>query len=141
MKDASRILYKVGRVFSIINFVMLAFLMFISVAGIAMKDQVFQKMVEQGTEIASVEELVGILVALMIVAVISLVLEIFRFKFAAKAIADLETKEKKAHIVVLVLSVINTSIFYLLASIFGLVVASKTTPNTTGNTSNDANVQ
>lgn len=126
MKNASRILYKIGKVFSIIAIVCCVLMLVFCVFGIAMKDEVYQKLVEQGTEIASVEEMLVYLIVFMAAMAISIVIEAIRIKFVGQAISALDTAEKKPHIVLLVLSVIaDTSIFYLLASIFGLVIASQ----------------
>lgn len=126
MKDAARILYKVGKVFSIISIILCVLMIVLSVAGIAMKDDVFQRLIDQGsTDITSVEQLVGILVAMIVVFAFALIVEIVRLKFVGRAIASLGKPDKVPHIVLLVLAIIDSGIFYLIASIMGLVLACK----------------
>ena len=125
MKNASRILYKVGKVFSIIGIVFAALAICACVCGLFMKDASYQWFVDEGiTEITSIEEMVGLFVGIIFACAIAIAIEVVRLMFVGKAIAALDTTEKKPHIVLLVLSVVaDTSIFYLLASIFGLIIA------------------
>ena len=131
MKDAARILYKIGKVFSIISIIVCAVMIVLSVLGLIMKDDLFQSLVDQGnTDITSVEQLVGVLITLMIAMAFALIVEIVRLKFVGRAIASLGTPDKVPHIVLLVLAVVDTGIFYLIASVMGLVLACKA-PDTT----------
>ena len=127
MKNASRILYKVGKVFSIISIVFCALAIVGCVCGLFMKDAAYQWFVNEGiTEISSIEEMIGLFVGVMFACAVAIAIEIVRLIFVGKAIAALGTAEKKPHIVLLVLSVVaDTSIFYLLASIFGLIIATQ----------------
>ena len=146
MKNAARILYKIGKVFSIISLIASVLMIILAVAGIAMKEDLFQSLVDQGnTDITSVEQLLTLLIGMIVVFAISVVIEAVRLNFVGKAINALGTDEKVPHIVLLVLGVINTGIFYIIASIMGLVLASKTSnptpPAQNNGADNNANVQ
>ena len=146
MKNAARILYKIGKVFSIISLIASVLMIILAVAGIAMKEDLFQSLVNQGnTDITSVEQLLTLLIGMIVVFAISVVIEAVRLNFVGKAINALGTDEKVPHIVLLVLGVINTGIFYIIASIMGLVLASKTSnptpPAQNNGADNNANVQ
>ena len=126
MNNASRILYKVGKVFSIIRIVFCALAIIGCAYGFTIKEDLYQQLVDQGASVASVEEVVGLLIAAIVALCIAIVIEAVRLVFVGKALAALDTTEKKPHIVLLVLSVVaDTSIFYLLASIFGLIIANQ----------------
>lgn len=137
MKNAARILYKIGKVFSIISLIASVLMIILAVAGIAMKEDLFQSLVDQGnTDITSVEQLLTLLIGMIVVFAISVVIEAVRLNFVGKAINALGTDEKVPHIVLLVLGVINTGIFYIIASIMGLVLAAQN-----NGADNNANMQ
>ena len=126
LTKASSVLYTVAKVFNIIEIVCVVLVSIISLAGIAMKDDVWARLdAETQSQLVNIDGMVAMLSGLLIACIIGLVIQIVILVFGKKGKAALGTTNTTPHVVVLVFAVLGGGIFYLLASIFGLVVSSR----------------
>ena len=126
LTKASSVLYTVAKVFNIIEIVFVALIGVVCLYGMTQQDTLWSQLDAQTqAELGSPEAMVALLSGMLIAMVIALVLQIIILVFGKKAKAALGTNNSTPHIVVLVLAIIGGGIFYLLASIFGLIVANR----------------
>ena len=123
MKSAAKILYTIGKVINIIGIVACAILV---AAGIAVSALGAQAIETNGVELTA-EQIAVLGVGLIVAGVISLIIEIVVLVFASKAIKAVGdgAKSNAPHIIMIVIGVIGSDIFYLLGGIFGLVSESQ----------------
>ena len=131
MQNASRIMYKIGRVFNWIELVLIIFAMILAIvcladpAGIAAQaPEMEQQLTPENVRSAGIALLVGSIISLLIcIAILCL---------ATKAIRSLAAGSKSTtpHIIMIVIGVF-ADIFYLLGGIFGIIASNnkQTTPS------------
>ena len=128
MQKAAGTLYTVAKVLNIIGIVFMALFALVSFYGISNAQKIFDQMQADGSlppEITSPEAISAVFTTLLIVMVVALVFSILLLVFGGKAKKALGNGESKYQIIVLVLSILGGGIFYLIASILGLVLANK----------------
>ena len=110
MKIASKIMYKIGRVFNIIEFV--AFII------IAVSGAIF---LITGTSVNDDSQVSGL--GLLIFGIVAAIISYIVLRLATKSIKALDNKkvENKPHIIMIVIGVISEDWFYILGGIFGLI--------------------
>ena len=140
MNNASRIMYKIGRIFNIIEFVILTLGI---VAGIAMKiipSQVVRIAQFYNIEILdTLPEVQTAATTCITSCILSLIYSIVVFVFATKSLKALESGKpsQKLHITMIVVGAFG-DIFYLLAGIFGVVAMGQTQPTTIVENNNES---
>ena len=142
MQKAAGILYTVGKVFNIIGIVVMGILILGSVAMLADSQQYFNQYAAD-LQVATLEEFTTLITGMLIGCIIALAIQIITLVFANKGKKALGNGEVKPQIIVLVFAILGESIFYLIASILGLVLASSNKKPTVDETtdSNNNNVQ
>ncbi len=126
MKQASQVLYTIGKVFNIIGIVATALLIILPIIMIAMPHELYiqqtaidtNKLSEEQIKVFGVGLLIGLIV-LLIVLIIVLVLAIY----ASKKLKN-DTKDTTPHIIMIVVGVFG-SLLYLIGGILGLAAESE----------------
>lgn len=128
MQKTAGILYTVGKVLNIIEIVFMVLFTFVSFYGIANAQKIFEQMQSEGSlpaEITGPEAITAMFTTLLIAMIVALVFAIIMLIFGNKAKKALGNGEQKPQIIALVFAILSGGIFYLIASIMGLVLASK----------------
>ena len=130
MKKAAIILNRIGKVFSVINFVVSAGLVAIGILCFVSPETIDKIIIESGEQLPTGLTITGLGVAAIFLAVYTVVLEAITFCLAGKCNARLINggKVKGLLVAVLVLGIF-TNLFYLLGGIFGLVSLVPDAPN------------
>ena len=119
MKSSIKTMYKVGKIFNMIAIVLSSLMFFAGMFTLIFKERVAELGIKN-IETAGAAERLGIV--LLIVAAVSIILEIAFYVCASKA--DRFTREDKDtyvdHTTMVVIGIIG-NIFYLIGGIFGLV--------------------
>ena len=122
MKDASKIMYTIGKVFNIIGIVLTALLIVLPIIMIAMPEEVYNQQKATDMNRMTVEQIkvfgVGLLIGI-IIAVVVLIVSLCLATYAKKRL-DNNTKDTVPHVIMIILGVFG-SIFYLIGGILGLV--------------------
>lgn len=142
MQKAAGILYTVGKVFNIISIVVVSFLILFSIA-VLIDPQAFYNdfasNIPSEYGITTIEEFAAFTGGLLIVLIVDLVFEILMLVFGNMGKKALGNGEVKPQILVLVFAILSEGIFYLIASILGLVLASSNKNKTQVQTTEDNN--
>ena len=124
MQKTAGIFYTIGKVFNIIEIVFIVLMALVAAYGVANSEQLYQELINQGvTDIASAAELATLCTTLLVSMIVALVLSVLILVFGTKAKKALGNGDKKPQIIVLVFAILAGGIFYLIASIMGLVLA------------------
>ena len=123
MKQASSIMYTIGKVFNIIGIVVCGLLLILPIVMMAMPEEIynqqrasdFNRLTVDQIKVLGVGVLIGLIIAL-IVEIVILVLAIY-----AKKKLNNNTKETAPHIIMIIIGALGGSIFYLIGGILGLV--------------------
>ena len=132
MKKASKIMYLLGKIFTIIGLVGDALGIAFGGISIAHNEEIFQKLVESGTQgdiqnAAQVKELGLTIIVACIFSIILAVVILALIENARKAVYE-NRPAKKLHIWLIVLGALN-SLFILLGGAFALAALSEEQPN------------
>ena len=123
MKDASRVMYVIGKVFNVIEIVCVGLLLIGSIMIVADPARFISTFNEvDPNRTYTLAEISALGITLLVSMIIALAVSIVTLVFANKAIEKLDNGEQKntLQIVMIVLGVFN-SIFYLLGGIFAVV--------------------
>ena len=117
MGNASKLMYKIGRIFNLIGIILFAILTAVAVILLIVA--------------AASGEGVGGAVGYLIWMIIYLVIYIVVYKLAGNALNSIgDGKDnKKPHIIMIVVGAISQDVFYLLGGIFGLIAESQENNN------------
>lgn len=138
MQKAAGILYTVGKVFNIISIVVVSLLILFFIA-VLIDPQAFYNDFASEYGITTIEEFAAFIGGLLIVLIVGLVFEILMLVFGNMGKKALGNGEVKPQILVLVFAILSEGIFYLIASILGLVLASSNKNKTQVQTTEDNN--
>ena len=126
MKQASQVLYTIGKVFNIIGIVVTSLLLILPIIMIAMPQELYNQQVALDTNKLSVEQIkalgVGLLIGL-IIAIVVLVVVLCLANYASKKLKN-DTKDTAPHIIMIVIGVFG-SLLYLIGGILGLAAESE----------------
>lgn len=129
MKDASRVLYKIGRIFNIIEIVCAALFFFTSIAMLTDTAKFVQVLNESNPATAyTAETVTALAVTLLIAMIFAVALSIITLVLSKKAIDNLQSGNNNngIHIAMLVLGIFS-SLFHFLGGIFALVANGQNT--------------
>ena len=130
MENSTKLMYKIGKIFAIIEIVFGVLIEFVCFYGIAEKEKIFQELVNQGyTQFSSAEEVAALFIALAIGLIVALVLTILLIYFGNKATKAIGNGEMKPQVLVLVFSILAGQVFYFVGAILGMILASKKPTN------------
>ena len=116
MKQASKVMYIIARIYNIIEIAVFALLLILLGLVPAIGSSALATPEEQETAlIAGITMTVVFAILLLIAVVVCILLN--------KAYKSLETSEKKNHIVMIVLGVISENPFLFLGGLFGVIAA------------------
>ncbi len=118
MKDASKILYKIGNIFNIIGIVFAVLAAIIFFAGYGIVDAKMAQ--EMGKTIKEAQAIYLTLGIVMIICVVVWCIVYFFAKKAIKALND-NSNSTSPHVIMIVIGIIGSSIFYLLGGVFGVI--------------------
>lgn len=118
MKDASRILYKIGNIINIIGIVAGAILAIIFFVGFGAIDA--NTAAELGKTLKEAQTLYLTWGIAMTVCVVIWIVVLCLARKAIKALND-NSNSITSHVIMIVVGVIGSSIFYLLGGIFGVI--------------------
>ena len=122
MKEASKIMYTIGKIFNIIGLVITSLTLVLPIILIAMPDEIYkQQKTIDGTKL-SVEQIQALGVGTLVAVIIGIVLLIVALCLASYAKRKLNnnTREIAPHVIMIIVGVF-ASIFYLIGGILGLV--------------------
>ena len=121
MKEASSIMYTIGRIFNIIGIVLTSLLLILPIIMMAMPEELYNQQKAVDTNKLSVEQIkalgVGLLIGL-IISIIVLIVVLCLANYASKKLKNNE-KDTAPHVIMIIIGVFG-SLFYLIGGILGL---------------------
>lgn len=128
MKDASRIMYTIGKVFSIIEIVISAILLLAGILCRVFAEEIYN---EQKGRSFTLEDVKALSITLIVFASISLIIVFIVLILANNAQKKLKNNKKDLapHVIMIVIGVFG-DIFYLLGGVFGIVAENEDNNNT-----------
>lgn len=123
MKNASKVMYLIGKIINIIEIVVASLLLASAIFVIGAPDQFVGKV----DKITTAEEAKAMGIALLVIAIIILTISIVILVLASKAKKALDNgaTDNKPHIIMIVIGVLGGDIFYLLGGVFGVIAENK----------------
>ena len=123
MENASKVMYIIGKVFNILGIIAFAFMLFAGIMVVSNPAEFVGPNL-----VASVEEAITLGTGVIIASAIGLVISIVALVLANRATKQLNSGKANntPHIIMIVIGVLGTDLFYLLGGIFGLVATSST---------------
>lgn len=123
MKNASKVMYLIGKIINIIEIVVASLLLASAIFVIGAPDQFVGKV----DKITTVEEAKALGITLLVIAIVILIVSIVILVLANKAKKSLDNgaTDNKPHIVMIVIGVLGGDIFYLLGGVFGVIAENK----------------
>jgi len=122
MKDASRIMYTIGKVFNIIGIVFTTLFIVFPIIMMSIPDQIYAQQKASDANKLTVEQIkvlgVGLLIG-VIIAIIILIVELCLATYAKNRLNN-NKKDTVPHVIMIIIGVFG-SIFYLIGGILGLV--------------------
>ena len=127
MKEASGIMYTIGKVFSVIEIVLSSMLLLAGILCRVFAEEIYREQSGRSFTLADVK---AVSVGLIIAASISLVIVFVVLMLANNAKAKLKNNKKDLapHIIMIVIGVFG-DIFYLLGGVFGIVAETSVNQN------------
>ena len=122
MKDASRILYTIGKIFNIIGLVVSLLCLILPIMILANSQLFFDQQKASAGNRMTLAQIQVLGVILLVVLIIGIVFEIVALLLAIHASKKLNnnTKEVAPHVIMIIVGIL-CSIFYLIGGILGLV--------------------
>ena len=121
MKQASSIMYTIGKVFNIIGIVLTALTLVLPILMMAMPEEIYKQQKASELNKLTVEQIKALGVACLIgiiIAIIVLIVVLCLANYASKKVKDNE-KNTTPHIIMIIIGVFS-SFFYLIGGILGL---------------------
>ncbi|MBO4569602.1 MAG: hypothetical protein J5689_00075 [Clostridia bacterium] len=126
MKNVSKIMYTIGKVFNIIEIVGAAIMVALGILIMANPTAIAEEAVKQGASaIDTPAQAYACGIFVLITSIIALVVAVVIFALAKKATKDLKEEPKKvtAHTIMLVIGIFG-DLFYFLGGLFGILSTS-----------------
>ncbi|MBQ7579125.1 MAG: hypothetical protein IJT25_01150 [Clostridia bacterium] len=125
MKNATKVMYTIGRVFNVIGIVCSALLLVFSILVMIDSQNVFNQLIADGvTRFSDAKAIYNVGIAMLVWACIYLIVEIVIYTLAKKAQKSIAQNSANTtpHIVMLIIGIFG-DIFYLIGGIFGVIAA------------------
>ena len=127
MKSATKTMYTIGRIFTILEAVFSCFMVVLGIVAIAANQEVFRQAMADGySKFESPEAVRAFGIAMLVCAFIAFVVQVVVLLLAKRARKAVEENEKdtKPHIIMIVIGVFS-NVFYILGGAFGLAAIDK----------------
>ncbi|MCR5647058.1 MAG: hypothetical protein K6F81_02110 [Acholeplasmatales bacterium] len=126
MKEASKIMYTIGKVFNIIGLFLYGFLIAFGIIARQFANEIYERRTPGATYTEADVRIVG--TTLMVIGIVAIIITLIIFILAtvAKKKLNNNTKDIAPHVIMIIIGVFG-DIFYLLGGIFGVVA--ETTEN------------
>lgn len=123
MKNASKIMYTIGKVINVIEIVFAVLFILLSVLIISQPNAIAEEAIKQGaTALDTPQKAQSCGIVMLVGAIIALIVSIVIFILATRAVKRLKENDKGTtpHVIMLVIGVFG-DIFYFLGGLFGIL--------------------